>query len=208
MYNPTVDPNAEAAIIEFLTNIYSSFSYMDAKTIQKNIKLSVDYNTPPSYKAIDKNLALYLLNNISFITLLLIANEEFRDMFKEAVCIEIALEQKNDVLFSKQTRQEMNGDFQLLEPRDNWTISFSSYSEKIYKEINKLTCESFNEIAEYDDIFDSLVDKLDDLGKIDIGFCVSNFMYLIRAFQENSLFRTYVINAIDNLHTITLDTDF
>lgn len=208
MYNSSIDPVAKVAVIELLTNIFSSFSYMDSKTIQNNMELSVDFSIPLPYKSVNKNLALYLLENISFITLLLIASDEFRDMFKEAICIEIALEQKNDSSLLKQTRQEMNEDVQHLDPCDTWIISFSSYSEKIYKTINKLMCESFGRIIEYDDLFDSLIEELDNWEKIDIGFCVSNFMYLIRAFQENGLFRTYVINTIDNLHAIILGTDF
>lgn len=195
--NVKVDPIAEAAIVELLANVFNGVAYMDADTVRHNIELATDDGMSKSDRSIRVELANYLLSHFSLVFVGLIVNKEFRETFKEAVSVEIALDNKDEE-FVKRIRSEMQ-DGANLPTKGNFVVNFGSYNENIYKKLNGKLSNSFSKITQYDDTMSELIEELTDDDMIDIGFCASNFMYLIRAFAKNPLFANYVKTVVYNV---------
>lgn len=195
--NVVVNPTAESAVVEILANVFNSISYMDPDTVRHNIELACEGGMSKSDRSIRVELANYLLSHFSLIFVGLIVNSEFRDTFKEAVSIELALDNK-DKDFVKQMRKEMS-DSAHIESKGNFVLNFGNFNENVYKKMNSKLSDSFSKITEYDEVIDELVGELTEEDMIDIGYCVSNFMYLIRAFAKNTMFANYVKTVIHNV---------
>lgn len=195
--NVKVDPIAEAAIVELLSNLFNDVAYMDADTVRHNIELATENGMSKSDRSIRVELANYLLSHFSLIFVGLVVNEEFRETFKEAVSVEIALDNKDEA-FVKNIRSEMQ-DGESSPSKGNFVVNFGVYNDNIYRKLNGKLSSSFDKITQYDDTMSELIDDLTDDEMIGIGFCVSNFMYLIRAFAKNPLFANYVKTVVHNV---------
>lgn len=195
-----VDPIAEAAVVELLANVFNGVGYMDADTVRHNIELATNDGLSKSDRAIKVELANYLLSHFSLIFVGLIVNSEFRDTFKEAVSVEIALDGKSED-FVRKIRKEMNEGESMGESKGSFVINLSNYNDNIYKKLNGKLSLSFSKITQYDETVNLLMDELSDDDKISIGFCASNFMYLYRAFAKNMLFANYVKTVVSNVQS-------
>lgn len=198
MENVKVDPIAEAAVVELIANVFNGVGYMDADTVRHNIELATEGGLSKSDRAIKVELANYLLSHFSLIFVGLIVNAEFRDTFKEAVSVEIALDGKSNE-FVQKIRREMNEGEYLGESKGSFVINLSRYNDSIYKKLNGKLSLSFSKITQFDDTVSMLIDELTEDDKISIGFCASNFMYLYRAFAKNLLFANYVKTVVSNV---------
>lgn len=204
-----VDPKSEAAVVELLANIFTSIAFMEPGTIHRNIKLASDGGMTKYERSICVDFTNYLLKHFSTIFLGLIINEEIRKTFKEAVCIEVALD-NHDEDYVKNIRNAQKEDCLSTDKNkrtDVYVVNLSAYNENTYKKLNKMISESFTKIEIYDETLDSIIDELTDEDKIDIGFCVSNFMYLLRAFSKNQLFATYTKTIINTAEEILFNRE-
>ena len=195
--NVNVDPTAESAVVELLANVFNSIAYMDPDTVRHNIELASEGGMSKADRSIRVELANYLLSHFSLIFVGLVVNKEFRDTFKEAVSIEIALDNK-DKDFVKQMRQEMK-DSNPGESKGNFVLNFGNFNENVYKKMNLKLSDSFSKITEYDETIGELSSELSEDDMIDIGYCASNFMYLVRAFAKNNMFANYVKTVVHNV---------
>ncbi len=185
-----VDDVTEVAVVELLSNVFNSIAYMDPETVRRNLELGSEGGMSEQDRSIRMELGNYLMSHFSLIFIGLIVNQDFRDTFMEAVSVEIALDDK-DANFVKKIRSEMKDD-KVRDTKGNFVLNFSSYNDKIYRKINGKLSDSFNIVSSFGDTVDNFVGELTDEDMTDIGFCVSNFMYLIRAFSQNALFTNYV----------------
>lgn len=163
--------------------------------IYENICLGCPGHFKKIDRAIDKKTADYLINNFSYILLGFISNDVFRDSFKDAVAVEIELENKTPD-FIESIRKDMT---EGCEPDNGpkYAIDFSVYNGAVAEKFSKLIAESIDGIMDFQDDFNQLVDEMTEESTITVGFCVSNFMYMIRAFDKNLVFRHYVMHVID-----------
>lgn len=194
-----VDFIAENAVTELISVVFSNIAYMDPETVRSNMELASEYGMSKSDRSIKVDLANYLLSHFSLIYTGLIVNSDFRDTVVEAVAVEIALDSK-PAGFVQQIRSDMQNNKSLVSDRKGiYVINLGRYNDSVYKKINAKLFDSFDKVKKFDKAIDYATDNLEDDAKIRIGFCVSNFMYLIRAFSKNPLFTRYVKTIIHSV---------
>lgn len=196
---PNID--SETTVVRMIGDIFSDVAYLDADTLRENIFNGCDSWTHEKYRTIDKGVADYLMDNLATIFMGLILNESFRDIFVEAVSIEVSLEQREGFdkdEFISGIRQSMKSENVALSG-DSYTINLEEYNEDALNMVESKLAESFEKVSKYSDAINLIADELDDDAKIDIGFCISNFMYLIRAFALNQVFFAYTRKIVDSV---------
>ena len=196
---PNID--SETTVVRMIGDIFSDVAYLDADTLRENIFNGCDSWTHEKYRTIDKGVADYLMDNLATIFMGLILNESFRDVFVEAVSIEVSLEQREGFdkdEFISGIRQSMKSENVALSG-DSYTINLEEYNEDTLNMVESKLAESFEKVSNYSDAINLIADELDYAAKVDIGFCISNFMYLIRAFALNQVFFAYTRKIVDSV---------
>ena len=184
-----VDKVAEAAVVGLLSDVFDSIAYLDAETVRKNVELAAGGMSKYD-RSIRMELGNYLMSHFALIFVGLIVNADFRNTFMEAVSVEITLDNKDSEFVSK-IRGEMKDD-KIRDSKGNFVIDFSSYNDKVYRKINGKLSDSFGRVSAFNTTIDTFITELTEDDMLDIGYCISNFMYLIRAFSKNALFTNYV----------------
>ena len=80
-------------------------------------------------------------------------------------------------------------------------LDFSHFNDEIFKKINAKLIDSFNKIDGYDDAIDEIIRRQTTESKDQIGFIVSNFAYLLRAFDKDMVFFAYVSSVLKQVQT-------
>ncbi len=192
-----VNESAESAMVRLLFTLFDGVAYLDPETVRFNIERGTPYCFSKNDRTINSAIADYLLSNFAWIFLGLVANSDFRDVFVKAVSIEISLDEldRNKV---KQIRRDMkSGD--INRSKENYIIDFSYYDVSAFRRITSKLRRSFEYINQYTDTIDGFAWELNEDERLDIAFCVSNFMYLIRAFAKNETFFSYVRSVLDSV---------
>lgn len=199
----TGKPNelAVQGISDLIGVLFKDVAYLDVSTLRDNFNLASG-GMPVSDRSIRAELANYLMSHFGLIYVGLIANQDFRETVAEAVTVEIALTSKTPE-FVRHFRHNML-DGTAKQSKGNFVIDLSKFDVNVYKKISGKLFGSIEKIADLDNAVTSLVNDLDDEAKISIGLCMSNFMYLIRAFAKNELFVKYVKTVIHEVE-VTLN---
>ena len=192
-----VNPCAEAAVMDLLLDLFGAVAYFDRETLLENFILGCDGGMSEEDRSISTELAGYLTDHFAFIFMGLIVNRDFLDAFMGAVTVEISLMNKDRGFVSK-IRQEVNEGV-VYPPAEKYVVDFSRFDEESYRRFETRLYMSFDRFEEYYSVFDELAPELTDDDIMDIGFCISNFMYLIRAFSGNGLFVDYVKSVIETV---------
>ncbi len=192
-----VNKQAKAAVATLLNDLFFSIAFLDPDTVIHNLEQGTDSGMPVEDRLFPSDLADFLTDHLATIILGLISNDDFREVFIKAVSIEMELENKEEALVNK-LRKEMSGDGEGRSDND-LLVDFSIYNESIYREIAGRSADSFRKMHEYDDSFDDFICKLGEEERMDIGYCVSNFMYLLRAFAKNNTFTSYVTSVVNEV---------
>ena len=190
----TVHPIAEAAVAEFLENLFGSVAFLDPETVYRNMQMACAGNTAPQDRSLNERTAKYLLSHFALILAGLATNADFRMTFAQAVSIEIALEGK-DADFVKRMRTEMRSAGGVVQGKAV-ILNLSAYDDALYKQINRDVADSFKKTKPYHAYVDEAIAALDEEARMQIGFCASNFMYVIRAFAYNGAFLDYVRSVL------------
>ncbi len=101
-----VNESAEKAMLRILFTLFNGVVYLDPETVRFNIERGTPYCFSKNDRTINSSIADYLLSNFAWIFLGLVANSDFRDVFVEAVSIEISIDEldRNKV---RQIRRDM-----------------------------------------------------------------------------------------------------
>ncbi len=190
MGNVKCDVTAELAIKAILKNVFEGVAYLDQDTIENNIALACKGGMSEADRSIRFGLANYLMNHLGFIYLGLIVNAGFREAFKDAVSIEMGIKGLSEVEEAEIRTELKSG--KNYKNEGHFTIDLSRFNESIFVKVNEQIGHSFMPLFDYGDEIDEYIDALTDDDIIENGFCVSNFMYLIRAFSKNEIFAEYV----------------
>ena len=191
---PKVDVRAEDFVTRLLTTLFTDVAALSPSVIKNNVELACETGFSKVDRSIKAETANYLLKNLGVIYLGLISNNVFRDSFKDAVAVEISLEDKSDE-FVRSIREDMR-DGGEEESKGNFTLNFSNYKPQVAEKIGNMIGDSLAKISDYESEFNELVDALTEEEFIEIGFCISNFAYLIRAFDKNPVFMHYVKDVV------------
>jgi hypothetical protein len=189
-----VNPVTDAAIISLLSNMFNHIAYLDPLTVRNNIELGCEGGMSKEDRSIDVELGDFIVKHFSVFYLGLTINEEFRESVKEAVCVEIGLEEKsNDFVddFRKDVMLHCKGKV-TKRPKGSYVLNFTAYDDDTFRNLYKALFDSFLRTSEYNDLLDTMARDLSEDDLLDIGFIISNFMYLFRAFSKNTLFADYV----------------
>lgn len=141
----------------------------------------------------------YLFDNFSVIYLGLLVNDDFRSSFRKAVDLELGLAGKSSSYIDDVRQQLRNGP--VLPSKGNAVIDLSGFDLAAAKDISIKIRSSMDKIAPFSDEFNALVQEVTDSDAAAIGFCISNFMYLIRAFDKNPAFENYVRSIVKTVGT-------
>ena len=190
---------AEDFIVALIGEYFGSVSAIDEKTIRENTALGSEGGFSEEDRTVRGEIVDYLLRDFSVIYLGLLVNEDFRNRFNEAVRFEMDLADK-----SRDYVYEMRKQFQgrLSEPSEyNIVLNFGNFNLALAKNISNKIRTSMNRITPFTEEFNSIVQEITDADAAKIGFCICNFMFLIKAFDQNPVFESYVRSVVHSVGT-------
>lgn len=192
-------PNSDTAdfVKRKLRSSFSDIGIVSNTMMDDNIKLGCPGNASKANRAIDKDTADLLLDNIFYLLFALMRDEDFREQFQDSIGTEIGLEGSSDWCV-KDARAKMNRD-KPSGKAPKYIIDLSVYNEAVADKISRIISNSFYNAEVYKEEFNDLVGELTRNNTLTIGFSASNFMYLIRALDKNYSFRCMVINEIEKV---------
>lgn len=200
MYNDvTVDELAENAVVQLLAGLFNDVAYMTAADVRHNIQCMTKGGFSPEDRTCKSNVVNYLVSRFSLIFVGLLSNKEFREAFRDAIIMEQNLEDQAPEK-QKEIRSDMNT-VQMKTPAQavDMVFDFSRYNEALYQKINTKLLDSFNKMDGYDDAIDEIIRHQTTECKDEIGYIVSNFAYLIKAFDKNMVFFAYVSSVLKHV---------
>ncbi|MBO6302776.1 MAG: hypothetical protein J6N15_10105 [Ruminiclostridium sp.] len=189
------NPTSAEFVKKAINTLFQDIAALSDSVIDTNTDLLCDGGMSVRDRTISLDTANYLLENLSVIMLGLISNDTFRESVKQAVAVEISLDEKNEE-FVRSIRKDM-GDKPIDRSKAKYiVIDLGVYKPKIAEKIGNMVSESLEKIMTFQDDFNQLCDELTKEDAIDIGFCVANYAYLIRAFAHNAVFMDYIRDVI------------
>ncbi len=180
-----------ALIGEYFGNVAA----IDEKTIRENIALGSEGGFPEEDRTVRAETVDYLLRYFSVIYLGLLANEDFRAAFGEAVNFEMEMNGKSRDYEHEMRRQQEQGE-QPAPSEHSVIIDLGRFNLSVAKNISGRIKASMDMIAPFAEEFESLVKEETDEDAAKIGFCICNFMYLIKAFEKNPAFYEQVRSVV------------
>lgn len=193
------DAYAEDFIVALIGEYFGNIAAIDDKTLRENIVLGCENGFSEEDRSVRAELVDYLFDNFSVIYLGLLVNDDFRSSFKKAVDLELDLADKSRS-YIRDVRQQLR-DGPVLPSKGNVVIDLSRFDLAAAKEVSVRVRSSMDKIAPFSDEFNSIVQEVTDPDAAVIGFCISNFMYLIRAFDKNPTFENYVRSIVKTVGT-------
>lgn len=200
--NPTVivNPDAEADMIDILSDLFNSVAFMDPYAVRHNMELASGAMSLED-RTMDAEFLDYFIDHFCLFFYGLIGNDTFRDTVNEAVSVEILLD-KRDKDFVQNIRHDMKDDRMLSFHRnDKFILDFSKYDEDSFQRLRTRLIQSFDKIAdEYGYVYDDVAREfaLSEDRMLQLGFISSNFAYLYRAINCNQTFAHYIMSVMDS----------
>lgn len=181
---------SEEAVVRLIASLFNFTAQMDPEAVRRNIELASG-GMPVEDRTIRAELANYMLSRISLLTFGLIMSDDFRDTMLDAVRMEIQLDSESGV-FVSEIRADMARGVRVRPSKGSYVIDLSRYNDSTFKFISGKIAASAEVCSPFDREINEAAKKLGPQAQVDIGFIVSNFMYLIRAFAKNPTFTDLV----------------
>lgn len=185
------------AFVKFLRDIAEPFAIVDEKVIAKNVELAGGYGMSAEDRTVSFECAEYLVSNLSYIIMGIVLDAGFKETFTEALNVELEIDKKDDA--TRKTIRESMRDPKEFDSLGNIVMGVTSFTPAVIAEFMTKMEDGFTALDKYSKEFDDAVDKLTEAQKLELGFIVSNWMYLIRAFNKNDLFMSYVITVVERI---------
>lgn len=195
---------------ELFDTAFPPIGYFDEEAIHRNFLLACGGMNIED-RTIHKAIGDYVLNHFYFITTGLLLNEDIRQAFKDAVEIEISLEKENEYVKAAARREIEreavalinNAYMEIIKENEMfgtcYTIDPAAYNDDIYNYILPMIDKSLNVNEQFADEISEAIDEISEDVLITNGFILSNWMYLIRAFDKNRIFMSYVVTVIEKV---------
>lgn len=193
-----VDPVAESVVTVFLDTFFDDCALLDVKTVQDNMELLCEGGWKKSDRAISVSLGDKLLKEFSVMFLGFITSSDFRDECKTAIYAEMALEGQTKQYISE-ARKIMSGGLEAEVDKGYYVINMATNNPKVIDKLADQFALSFDRIVPFEDQVAQLISELTYEERADIGFCMSNFAYLIRALSKNVTFASYMIGVLGDV---------
>ena len=142
----------------------------------------------------------YMCDNIFWINICLYVNADFRACFNDAITIEKALMQVNDVEY-QDFRDDMTLDDDDGKVHKNFPIELSSYNGNVEAALTNMLKKARNDFfnAGMTDVYEDLSKGFDSKSAQEIAYVIHNMVYVINAFNRNGVFRKYVTLVVDSV---------
>lgn len=200
MYNDAkVDPASENAVVQLLASLFNDVAYMTPEDVRHNIQCASEGGFPAEDRTYKASTMNYLLSRFSLVFVGLLSNAEFRKAFIDAIAMEQNIEDQ-----TPEKQKEIRDDMNAIKLKSNgneakMVLNFSGYNDEVFKKINAKLFESFTKLDGYDAAIDDMIDHESEECKDEFGYIVSNFAYLLRAFDKDTIFFAYVSSVLKNV---------
>ncbi len=200
--NAKVNPKAEMSAVKLISVLFSNLSILDTEAVRRNIEASCEGGMSISDRTIDKNKLDFIVDNFAFIEILLLGDVNFRINVRRCIFTEITLDEKKPdeaaKIRAKNDEDAVTAGFVAEESAEKAVINFSKYNDSVYNDTRDRIIKSFSLKAGSEIVINRLVSALSIDDKIGVSFCVSNFMYFLRAFSKNAVFAEWFKTAVNN----------
>lgn len=194
-----VNPAAEEAVVDLLANVFNGIAFMDPETVRHNVELGCEGGMPRADRSIRAELANYFITHSCIVLMGMVTNGDFRGMVMEAVATEIALDDEPEEEVRRAREAMSEGVGPLPASKGNYVVDLSKYDDGLYRKLSGMLADSIAKAAEFENEIDAAAAELSTEDKDAIGFCASNFMYLIRAVAKNRVFAELVKSTIKSV---------
>lgn len=200
MYNEAkVDGLSENAVVQMLAGIFNDVSYMIPEDVRHNIQCASEGGFSLEDRTYKASTINYLISRFSLIFVGLLSNKEFRQAFVDAIAMEQNLEDQSSEK-QKEIREDMNAiKVNNAGSSASMVLNLSDYNDAVFKKINSKLFDSFTKLDGYDDAIDDMINHQSEDSKDEYGFIVSNFAYLLRAFDKDTVFFAYVSSVLKSV---------
>ena len=200
MYNDAkVDDLSENAIVQMLAGLFNDVTYMIPEDVRHSIQCMSEGGFSVEDRTYKTSVINYLISRFSLIFVGLLSNHEFRQAFIDAIAMEQNLEDQTPEQ-QAEIRADMNTvKIKNAESSPRMVVNFSHYNDSVFKKINAKLLESFNKMDGYDDAIDDMINHQTEDCKDEFGYIVSNFAYLIKAFDKDTVFFAYVSSVLKHV---------
>lgn len=184
---------AEDFTCALIGEYFGNIAAIDEKTVRENVALASDGGFSEEDRTVRAEITDYLLREFSVIYLGLLANEDFRGQFSEAVNFEMEMHGKSRD-YENEMRKQLGE--QSAPSEYNVLIDLGTFNLSVAKNISGRIRTSMDRIAPFSEELNSMIAEETDEDAAKIGFCICNFMYLIKAFEKNPSFYDYVRTVV------------
>ena len=190
------DPIAKEFVKKLINSMFAELAVLSDSIIDENIGLLCEGGMSVDDRTISAEAVNYLTRNCGVLILGLLSNDVFRDTFKEAVGLEITLDERDED-FVKNIRGEMTKNVPFgADSGKKYVIDLGTFDRKTADRIADNLFEGLNSIKDLEKEFNELSDELTKDQAITIGFSISNFAYFLRAFSHNPAFSAYIRDVV------------
>ncbi len=199
--------DAELFVVRLLPILFDeSVACFDLSAVKLNSLLATPSGWSEDDRSIRVGLADYLLDNFGYIRSYFIAEKSLREMLVACVKCEMELDfcsREKLIRF-----REFNKDPEKHPDEKMYVINLGSYDSGVANMINEKLAASMDKVEYFEDLIGMNIADLTEEDRMDIGFCVSNYMYLIRAFAKNGPLSQTVKSALINLLQVSWQSVF
>lgn len=142
----------------------------------------------------------YLVKNILWINVCLYVNEDFRSCFDDAIAIEKALTQVNDLEY-KDFREDM-----ILSNSEDGTpksfvVDFTKYNPSVSDTVISFMIQDLQVFKECDmlSVYTELMETFDEMTLQSLRYIIHNMVYIVNAMDKNGVFHKYVTLVVDSV---------
>ena len=188
---------ANGGVMQMLQEFAGSFATLDEETIRRNIDLAAGIGMTNDDRTVPYEVADYFVGNMAYIIMMIVFDKSVKQQFLDAVALEIQLDSK-----SESERQKIRlGMRSPTQPHYTASIvlGITNFSTQLEEIISAKMKRGFENLDRFSDEFDAKVNSLTDAEKLEFGFIVSNWMYLIRAITHNDIFSSYLVTIIEQI---------
>lgn len=149
-----------------------------------------------------KDVLEFVTENIYWINVCLYVNEDFRNCFDDAIAIEKALTQVNDVEYTD-FREDMMLDADSGVYRQSFAVDLTSYNENVANTIiNRISraeqaFRNSDMMSVYLELSASALQESELLASLQ--YIIYNLVYVVNAINRNGIFHKYVTLVVDSV---------
>lgn len=197
-----IHQNSKAYINTLMTKVYGNI--YKPEQVEDIILWTERRNEYPNIgtESVQMSTMKYIADNIYWINICLFVNADFRACFDDAITIEKALLQVNDMEY-QDFRDDMTLDEEKIPGDKTFSVNLTHYNDKIENVVTNLTdvAKTMFYKAGMTEVYNDLAKSLDSDRKLfgDISYILHNMMYVINSFNRNGVFRKYVRLVVDSV---------